>query len=325
MLDYKSVIDSSNALGVVSVDFQNNRMSHAYLFLSKDSNFLMSFAERVCLLFLGDGSEQETERDKMRIMKRIHPDVLFFGEENPVDAQTATEIVEKAQISPFEADKKIFVIANADDMNESAQNKLLKTIEDPPASTFFLILANSTSKLLQTVISRVKQIELDEISGGSMALMLKNIGVSEEDSKILAGCSGGNGEFAEKLAADPNFLNFFDSVLKCLGGINCSRDVIEYSSIFSQKSVDKNEFFDLMMMLIRDVQMVIVKNYDLVLLKNKTNELKAIAGSLNLLATKTLIEACIDAKEQLKFNVNPTSVLDNFLFKLAEVKIKCKK
>lgn len=325
MLDYKSVIDSSNALGVVSVDFQNNRMSHAYLFLSKDSNFLMSFAERVCLLFLGDGSEQETERDKMRIMKRIHPDVLFFGEENPVDAQTATEIVEKAQISPFEADKKIFVIANADDMNESAQNKLLKTIEDPPASTFFLILANSTSKLLQTVISRVKQIELDEISAGSMALMLKNIGVSEEDSKILAGCSGGNGEFAEKLAADPNFLNFFDSVLKCLGGINCSRDVIEYSSIFSQKSVDKNEFFDLMMMLIRDVQMVIVKNFDLVLLKNKTNELKAIAGSLNLLATKTLIEACIDAKEQLKFNVNPTSVLDNFLFKLAEVKIKCKK
>ena len=48
-------------------------------------------------------------------------------------------------------------------MNESSQNKILKTIEEPPENTYFILAGNSNSKLLPTILSRVKQIELDEI------------------------------------------------------------------------------------------------------------------------------------------------------------------
>lgn len=322
MLDYREKIRNSLAFEMTRLDAEKNRLSHAYLFCHSDSSYSKCFSEMVSQLFLG---VIDNERDIMRIEKRIHPDVIYFGEEKPVDAGTASKIVEMAQISPFEADKKIFVICAADEMNESSQNKLLKTIEEPPKNTYFILLAKSPSKLLSTILSRVKQIELDEIKAEELEEMLSAIGVDAKNAAIFANCSAGNGEFAEKLALDGGFIEFFNSVVSCLKNLSGSKDVLKFSSVFSAKNVDKEEFFNIMMMLIRDVQIALTKKYELISFKNIQNELIEISSGLNFVATKTLIDACLFAKKQLKYNVNPTSVVDTFLFKLAEVKIRCRK
>ncbi len=325
MLDYSNVINNSRAFKIIELDAESSRLSHAYMFVAEDENYLKSFCEKVCKFFINLNETENVEKNELRIEKRIHPDVKFFGETENIYANTVATIVDEAGYSPFESDKKIFVLWNADKMNEAAQNKILKTIEEPPKNTYFILAVASTSRLLQTILSRVKTIELDTLQTETICAMLENSGISKEKASIFAGCSNGNGTFAEKLAMQEGFVDFFNQVVSCFYEINGSRDVLKYSSIFSAKNIDKDEFLDIAMIVCRDIQMILSGKDEFVLNKNILPKLKVISSMLNLNATSTLIDAIIFEKKKLHFNINSTAVLDDFLFKLAEVKVKCRR
>lgn len=325
MLDYSQFIQSSKAFLTVDLDRQRSRLSHAYLFVHSDANLLVQFAEAVSEKLMCDKANDSSENISLRIKKRVHPDVMFYGEDKNIDTSAVSSIVESSAVSPFEADKKIFVLCACENMNESAQNKILKTIEEPPKNTFFILLAKNTNRLLQTILSRVKTIEIDTLSVPLIAEMLINNGITKSNAEIFASCSNGNASFAEKLATDDGFVEFFESIVSCLYMVNGSRDVLNFASKFSAKNIDKNEFFDCMALLLRDVMAILSKKEELVICKNVMTKLKMIAGSLNLSATVRLIQACTKEKEKLFYNVNPTAVVDNFLLKLAEEKVKCRR
>lgn len=325
MLDYSKLINGSNAFSLISKDIASARLSHAYLFLSSDSNYLVKFAENVCSLLIDRESPELSSQNKLRIQKRVHPDIRFFGETENIDSATVTEIVEAAQIAPFEANIKIFVLCGTEKMNESSQNKILKTIEEPPTNTFFLLLNSAKSRLLPTILSRVKQVELDSPSVSEIAEMLTGVGIDDRLANIYASCVDGNASFAEKLATDNSFLTLFDKTINAFYNINGSRDVLEYSSYFSNKNVDKNEFVQIALMICRDLQMVLLNKLELVSLKSEINKLKLISASLTLDGANKLAKECLSAKQKLFFNVNPTAVADELLFKIAEVKVRCKK
>lgn len=325
MLSYSEVISKSKAYEIICQDAKRSRLSHAYMFLDSDQNYLVSFAETVCGLLLDGDMPEFSEKNKLRISKRVHPDVKFFGEDKVIDTQTVSDIVESAQVAPFEANIKIFVLVNVNQMNETAQNKILKTIEEPPRNTFFLMLCQSKERMLPTIMSRVKQVELDSISAAEISKMLISVGVSPKVSDIYASCSDSNASFAERLATDENFLTLFGKVVEAFLKINGSRDVLFYSSYFSNKNIDKNEFVQIALMLCRDLQMVKVGKTELVSLKSEVEKLKLIAASLSLEGTNILTEECFAAKKKLFFNVNSAAVSDGLLFKIAEVKVKCKK
>ena len=59
--------------------------------------------------------------------------------------------------------------------------------------------------------------------------------------------------------------------------------------------------------------------------KAPINKLKVVASMLNLDSTGEIIKECLKQKKNLEFNVNSTSVVDSVLFKLAEVKVKCRR
>ena len=325
MLDYSNFIKNSKAFSVIDLDAKGSRLSHAYLFVHKDPNLLMKFAEFVASYFLNLNDSENAENNTLRIEKRVHPDVMFFGEDKNIDVAAVSTIVESSNISPFEADKKVFVLSSCENMNESSQNKILKSIEEPPKNTFYILLATSTNRLLQTILSRVKKVDIDELLVSEIAQMLEAQGLDKNKAEIFASCSGGNGEFAEKLATDDGFVDFFNSVVSCLYGINGSRDVLNFASKFSAKTVDKEEFFDIVTLLLRDVMMILSKKEELVICKNVITKLKLVAQTLNLGAVAELIQTCTKEKEKLHYNVNPTAVVDNFLLKLAEEKVKCRR
>ncbi len=326
MLDYEKVILKSHAYKMISKDIEMSRISHAYLFVSADENYLYKFAEKFAGMLININDSENAERNIMRVNKHIHPDVKFYGlGGGKIDVGVVSNICESAEVCAFEADKKVFVLLDANDMNEASQNKILKTIEEPPKNTFFILCATATSKILPTILSRVKQIDLDEISTAEIAEMLKLGGVGKENAEVYASCANFNASFAEKLACDDCFVDFFNNIVSCFFEINGSRDVLKYSCIFNAKNINVKEFFDIAMLISRDISLVISGKQELVVCKNVLTKLKVIASSLNFDATTVLIKTAIEAKKQLSFNANSTAIVDEFLFKLAEVKVKCRK
>lgn len=325
MLDYNELIFRSKAYNIVSRDTELGRISHAYLFLSQDENYLYKFCENVAKLLINQNDMEHKQKNDLRVEKHIHPDVKFFGLEKSIDADTASSIVDSAAYSPFENDKKIYLLLNVQDMNETSQNKILKTIEEPPQNTYFILAGTSANKLLPTISSRVKLIELDDIKTEDICKMLKLSGVSDEKAEICADSASGNASYAEKLAIDDGFIEFYKEIVKAFTSILGSRDVLKYSAYFNGKNIDKKEFLNIFMTLARDVSMVLSKKENLVINQNSLDKLKLASASLNLNATSEIIEECLKQKKNLEFNVNTTSIVDSVLFKLAEVKVKCRR
>lgn len=325
MLEFNELIFSSKAYNIVSLDSSLGRISHAYLFLSEDDSYLYKFCENVAKLLINLNESENVEKNNLRIEKNIHPDVKFFGLDKTIDAQTASNIVESANYSPFESDKKIFMLFNVHLMNEASQNKILKTIEEPPKNTYFILAGKSANKLLPTITSRVKQIELDKIKSEDIAKLLIQSGIQETKAYICADSANGNASYAEKLAFDDGFIDFYNQIATSLFEINGSRDVLKYSVYFNGKNIDKKEFLNIFMLMVRDVSMILSKSERLVVNKNCMAKLKVVSAMLNLTSTSELINECLKQKKNLDFNVNVTSVVDSVLFKLAEVKVKCRR
>lgn len=325
MLNFLDVIENSSAYNIVKRDLEKSRLSHAYLFLSQDEKFLKEFCQQVCKLLINEKETKDINRNNLRVEKYIHPDVKFFGNDKSIDVKIATQIVEEADYSPFESDKKIFVLMNLQDMNEASQNKILKTIEEPPQNTYFILAASGKSRILQTILSRVKVIEIDLIEKEKLEKMLMDIGLSSQNAKIIASCSNGNATFAEKLTMDSGFIQFYNNILSMLLSLDGSKDVLRFSVIFTDKKVDKDEFFNICSMFLRDIMFIMVGKEEYIINKNVVIELKQISAKLNESFCIELIEKCRECKGMLAFNVSSTAVIDEFLFKLAEVKVKCRR
>ena len=88
-----------------------------------------------------------------------HPDIYETdGKTKKSDAFTVDSVREiraNAFIVPNEANAKIYILKNGQNMNEQAQNALLKILEEPPHYVYFIILTSQKSKMLETVLSRV--------------------------------------------------------------------------------------------------------------------------------------------------------------------------
>ena len=94
-----------------------------------------------------------------KVLRGIHPDILTIepaGREIVVAEIRALR--RDAVVMPNEAERKVYIVKNAESMNVSAQNALLKLLEDPPGGTVLILQTDSPAALLPTVRSRCVQL-----------------------------------------------------------------------------------------------------------------------------------------------------------------------
>jgi DNA polymerase-3 subunit delta' len=105
----------------------------------------------------------------------------------------ADEIVKKLSLKSFEGGHKIMIIWGAEYLNQVAANKLLKIIEEPPPSTLFILIAESSESILPTIISRTQIVKVPAIDHDSLRTHLNNQdGLSEPDIDNAIRLSNGN-------------------------------------------------------------------------------------------------------------------------------------
>lgn len=99
----------------------------------------------------------------LKVTKGIHPDVsVITGPEKgkPITVDQVRALRSDAYIRPNEGERKVYLLEEADQMNASAQNAMLKLLEEGPRYAAFLLIANNAGGLLQTVRSRCEELAL---------------------------------------------------------------------------------------------------------------------------------------------------------------------
>ena len=110
-----------------------------------------------------------------------HPDIIetdgMLKKSKQFTVDAIREIRNNAFIIPSEGDKKIYILKNSHNMNEQAQNALLKILEEPPEYVYFILVTESKSTMLDTILSRVCVYSLisdEEIVDSTASENLKN-------------------------------------------------------------------------------------------------------------------------------------------------------
>ena len=122
-----------------------------------------------------------------KIVLGSHPDVKIFPENGRLLVEDSKKIVEESFVRPIFADKKIIIIQNLEDATEEAQNKLLKSLEEPNDSVTYILTTASPEKVLPTIRSRCIKIQIPPVKNSDVAPFL----AGDEKTKTLALAIGG--------------------------------------------------------------------------------------------------------------------------------------
>ena len=99
-----------------------------------------------------------------RIARGMHPDVLLVepGDSGTIKIEQIRDAIERSTYRPFEGRRRVVIVDDAAALVTPAQNALLKTLEEPPASSVFILLTSRPDVLLPTVRSRVIRLSFAE-------------------------------------------------------------------------------------------------------------------------------------------------------------------
>ena len=140
-----------------------------------------------------------------RALAGTHPDLIVVERTGAsLDVDDAREIATRAQRRPLEASRQVLVVPDVH-LALQAVPALLKTVEEPPPSTVFVLLADDLSPGLATIVSRCVQVPFTAVAPRVVEEWLVGRGVPADVAASVAAASGGSLDRARLLADDPGF------------------------------------------------------------------------------------------------------------------------
>ncbi len=177
--------------------------THAWLFHGPPGCGRAEAAEEVATALLGRGAARDDTA--ARVAGRSHPDLTWIkpeGANGEILVDDVRDLVSSVPLTPFEARCRVFVIEGADRMNESSANAFLKTLEEPPAHAHMILIADSTTTVLPTILSRCQGVRFEPPSPEGLAARLEREGITPATANQCAQLADGDGAKARMLAGE---------------------------------------------------------------------------------------------------------------------------
>jgi len=189
---------------VEQLKFSAQNPVHAYLFVG--STGLLDAAVRFAGSVLAVGAD-DSDR-VVRLAKSLnHPDLIFVEPEgSTLRVSDAQEVIRISSTTPIESSKKVVIISGVDLIEENAIGKLLKVIEEPPASTVFVLLAQTILPEIVTIASRCVQVKFSPYKTAELQEYLVSMGCDVDRAELAAVSSGGSLERAKLLSTDAGLI-----------------------------------------------------------------------------------------------------------------------
>lgn len=323
------LIKNTAAFKIIAGDKRAGRLSHAYLVTCADETMLSEYTKAFCKLALCGSAEYCGEcRSCKLIEKNAYADASFYPAAGAKKILTADvdELISQTYVKPLENERRAFVLNFAESMTIAAQNKLLKTLEEPPSGVIIILGATNEYSLLSTVKSRVKRLDIPLFSHDELFAAYRGRAADDELETAIFACGGKEGELIKLLSGDEKLND--DLAFSVLLGMKNTRKMLEYS-----EKVDKERLrpflASLKRVLLECARYKSVKGNAFAANLNSNAEqgerIIKIAQAAEIYPLGCLlktIEKINSAERALFFNGNATMVLDGVLLTLLEEKHK---
>ncbi len=239
-----------------------------------------------------------------------------------ISVHESQEIIKKLSLRSYEGGYKIMVIWQPEEMNVSCANKLLKIIEEPPARTLFILVAESHEKMLQTILSRAQTVVVPRLNIDEIASFLgeqKQIG--REFAESIAARSEGDLIEAIEIAGDSNEKNENYLLFTHLMRVCYKKNVLDMmdwgDSISSRSKEGQKEFLKYALHMFRQS---ILRNYTEDHLTRVSKDEDGFLGNFSKFITGNNIQDFFksfnDAHYYLERNANSRILFTNLCFQV---------
>ncbi|MCL2675850.1 MAG: hypothetical protein FWE84_04620 [Firmicutes bacterium] len=280
--------------------------AQSHLFCSKDTDALLLLVK---VLIKSENGGRENSAD-----------VVYFSEDKILTADVE-RITTTALVTPLELGFRYYVLKNGQTMNDSAANKLLKTLEEPPPKIKIIILADEPYSVLPTIRSRCRVLALPPYSTEILDNAAEKVFDGRSSAALNRIKSLALGSITRlKRAAAGEYDQIESAVFEVLTGMRKSADVARYSYLLSKFKGDLDEVVNFFELVFGDV--LRITNGHTPVLAYQQTELAQIAEFYRpetIIRFKPLLNR---ARSRLKFSGNAASIVDEFLFSLLEVRQK---
>ncbi len=182
----EKLIKGTTAYKIFSADRRNGKLSHSYMLHFADPKNLRAALKIFAVEFFN-----ATGALSARISNESFSDLKVYpAAGGKITADGVGALIEDSALRPVEGDKKLYIITDFDSASAIVQNKLLKTLEEPPAGVHFLLGVSSLAPVLNTVKSRVKLMEIPPFTEGEILAALLRRGENPQNAAAAASCNG---------------------------------------------------------------------------------------------------------------------------------------
>ena len=240
----------------------------------------------------------------------MHPDIHYVRpEKNTIKIEQIRELNRTLSLASVEGGKKIAVIDPAGAMNESAQNALLKTLENPTGDTLFFLLTDTPGALLPTVVSRCLQLRFRCLENDECVRVLKNRGIEEDRAQLLAALSQGSVGRAIEIDADEDYIALRHRVIDAVESVKKPADVLPAMVRVGDAKGREKDVFEMLELWARDLMRV----------QNGAEPCRR-EDKARLMQSKyrgsVLLQRVMDARRRLSANLSWVNVLETMDFEL---------
>jgi DNA polymerase-3 subunit delta' len=178
-------------------------ISHAYIFEGPEHVGKTTLALHFASELLGETFE--------KVLK--NPDLIFITsekDESQIGVDAIRDLQKNLSLYPFKSKYKVAIIENAEQMNRTAANSLLKTLEEPGKTSVLILISSNLDKILDTIKSRCQIFNLNTVGKHSMEKILSSSGTKQLPGDIIA-LSEGKPGMAVLLSENEDFFRDIES------------------------------------------------------------------------------------------------------------------
>lgn len=308
----KDLIRNTNAYQRLVSQRNDGTLSHAYLVVFDDpvhtKTALKEMAKAV-LFAEENGFGEYDSPDQERIARLIDTDgyadcLVYPKNEKRLNVEECDRIVEECFVHAIEGEKKIILIDRFDEALPTAQNKLLKVLEEPQDGVLFLLSARTIYPVLQTVISRTQKLEIPPFSIEEVGACLKRNqkkDQSVQEIELVSALSCGAVGTAEGLLDAGYYKTLLEDAFSlCLADL----ERLPVASKKAGATKNKKELVALLRLIFRDASIVKLGGQKHLLLAPEKARVSEVAKKYSHAALLLAQEQLSAAEKEIAFNAN---------------------
>ena len=189
-MSFEDIKGQDSALGVLRESLRKGRIFSNYLFTGPDgvgkAFAAKNFAKAINCRDRNSGNACSACLSCKKVDSGCHPDIAFVkpnGASSSIGIDEIRSVTGRASLKPYESKKKVFVIDDAHSMNAASSNAFLKTLEEPPGETIFILISPSEKAMLPTIVSRCHIVKFSAAPTKLVERILRDrFGISEDEA-----------------------------------------------------------------------------------------------------------------------------------------------